>query len=175
VKKIFLRVYRVDLPVLFAVRLRGASAVDLTGIDPVKAWQEELPGDATPRKAEIALPAREKGAYLVVGRAGDGEDETARRARGGSVQVKEFSSVLLRSDLEIDVQRVGGRIRVNVYKKNRDGARTPRGGAYVRISDGSSIRGSGKTDARGVFEAQVPPGKAIILAEHDGHFALMQE
>jgi uncharacterized protein YfaS (alpha-2-macroglobulin family)/TolA-binding protein len=174
VEKLSLRAYRVDLPVLFALRKdpRQASGVKLTGIDPVRAWEEKLEGGPAPRKARIAIPAQEKGAYLVVGRV---ETAAAGGQPGTSVAVEEFSTVVLRSDLEIDGQRIGDKLRVNVFRRAPDGKRSPAAGAYVRISDGQHLRGAGAADPRGIFEALVPPGKAAVLAEADGHFALYEE
>src|SRR5213594_3406544 len=48
--RLSLRIYRVDLPVLFATDLRDLSQVKLTGIDPLRAWEEKLAGDPTPRR-----------------------------------------------------------------------------------------------------------------------------
>jgi alpha-2-macroglobulin len=177
VEKVRLRVYRVDLPVLFAVRkdLRGVSAVNLTGIDPVKSWEEKLPGGSTPRKTRIALPADEKGAYLVVGRAEDPPSGANLAASGGNVKLVEFSTIVLRSDLQIDLQRLPGKVRVNVFKRTPGGGRVPQAGATVRVSDGQRIAGTGPTDARGVFEAAIGGrGRAIVLAEFEGNFALAE-
>ena len=175
--RLSLRIYRVDLPVLFATRkdLRDLSQVKLTGIDPLRAWEEKLPGDPTPRKAKLSVPAAEKGAYLVVGRSEEAPALPPEAAAGASVAVMEFSTVLLRSDLELEVQRVGDRVRVHVFRRGEKGAREPAGGAYVRVSDGQGMRGSGQADARGIFEAPVPPGQASVLAESDGHFAVYRE
>jgi hypothetical protein len=64
---------------------------------------------------------------------------------------------------------------VHVFKRGEKGAREPAGGAYVRVSDGQGMRGSGQADARGILEAPVPPGQASVLAELDGHFAVYRE
>jgi len=148
-----LKVYRVDLPLLFAVRkdLRSVSSIDLTGIDPVVQLEAKLGGApyAVHEKA-IGLPTRDKGVYLVAAQGGD----------------KEASTIVIRSDLELEVQRLGNKIRVHVM---------PRGETEVKVSDGRRIVARGKADARGIFEAVVAPGRASVLAERDGHFALYTE
>jgi hypothetical protein len=148
-----LKVYRVDLPLLFAVRkdLRSVSAIDLTGIDPVKRLEQKLEGKPfTPQKTKLSLPTKDKGVYLVA----------------GGAEGREFSTIVVRSDLKLEVQRSADRLRVHLL---------PRGAAAVKVSDGASIVASGKADARGIFEAVVAPGRAAVLAEREGHFALYTE
>ncbi len=151
--RIDVKIYRVDLPLLFAVRkdLKAISAIDLTGIDPVKKLEVKLDGAPhAEHRTLVDLPAKEKGVYLVSSRAGG----------------RETSTIVIRSDLRLDVQRVNAKVRVHVE---------PRGPARIKISDGARIVGKGDSDARGIFEATVSGGRASILAERDGHFALYTE
>ena len=153
VDQVKVKLYRVDLALLFAVRkdLRSVSSIDLTGIDPVEELEAKLEGSPyTPNTTEVSIPAKDKGVYLLAARAGE----------------KESSTVLIRSDLKLEVQRVGRSIRVHVL---------PRGAARIKISDGSRIVANGSSDARGIFEAPVSAGRASVLAERDGHFALYTE
>ena len=146
-----LKAYRVDLPVLFALGKDSGSAstVNLAGIDPVKSWEENLAGDSVPRKVRISLGAA-----------------------GGSAKVVEFSTIILRSDLEMDIQPLGDRLRIHVYRKGADGKRLPQAGAQVRVAAGGVPLASGMTDARGVFQGPSGGGGEAILAGHDGHFVL---
>jgi hypothetical protein len=152
-----LKVYRVDLMILFAVRkdLQRINEIDLTGIVPVKEWTVKLDGarDYRWHEERVAVPANEKGVYLVVAKGGDHDGST----------------VVIKSDLEIKVQRVDDRVRVYAFDRR---TREPMRGVYVKVGDGSEIRAQGLTDARGVYEARGVRGQASVVAEKDGHYAL---
>jgi len=150
------RLYPVDLFVLFAVRpsLTDLHLVDLTGIAPVSA--RSIAFEAAPRyrehRAPVALPeAAQPGAYLVILKAGD----------------LERSSILLVSDLRIETRREGAELRVSVF--TREGG--PAAGALVKVSDGSKIRASGRTDARGVFATPIDAAAAVVV-EKEGRYAV---
>ncbi|MBI4582500.1 MAG: tetratricopeptide repeat protein [Planctomycetes bacterium] len=165
-EKAAFKAYRVDLPMLFATRksLGDLSAIDLAGIDPVKSWETALPGGGSNRRRrlELELPLQDKGVYWITGKAGD----------------QEIATVLIRSDLELEVQRAGDKVRAYVYTAGAPeaaGKRRPVEGAYVKIAAGQRLAGEGRTDARGLFEAVVQEGQAAILAEHQSHYAWFQE
>ena len=152
-----LKVYAVDFMILYALRrnLSEVNRIDLSGIEPVKEWVVARRGaeDFGWHEEEIDLPAKEKGVYLVV-------------ARGGALDA---SSVVLVSDLEVQVQETGGRLRVYATDR-KTGA--PSGEVYVKVGDGTTIRAQGFTDARGVFETASPGGSFSVVAEKDGNVAL---
>jgi uncharacterized protein YfaS (alpha-2-macroglobulin family)/TolA-binding protein len=156
-EKLDLKVYEVDLMILFAVRkdLKEINRIDLTGIVPVREWSVHLAErrDFRWREERVPVPAERKGVYLVV-------------AKGGG---HDGSTVVIKSDLEIKVQRVEDRVRVYAFHRR---TREPVRGVYVKVGDGSVIRGHGLTDARGVFEVRGVRGAASVVAEKDGDYAL---
>ncbi|MGQ0613925.1 MAG: MG2 domain-containing protein [Planctomycetaceae bacterium] len=162
VESVSLRIYPVDLFVLFAVRpsLTDLHLVDLTGIAPVASQEARLPGAAPYRESagavEVALPEKGKpGAFLVTIKAGD----------------LERSCILLVSDLGLELQESGGKVRAYATLPGAAGP-TPAPGVFAKVSDGNRIRASGRTDARGVFEAGGIPGRAAVVAEKEGHYAI---
>jgi len=159
-RRVKVKIYPVDLKVLFAVRknLSNVNAIDLTGIPAVATFERKVvqPLDYVRFTRRIALPIKEKGVYLVVLKAGD----------------LDTSTVVVRSDLDIKVQRVGQKVRAYVSLRS-SGA--PVAGALVRIADGRQIKAEGRTDPRGVFEGPHIGGKASIVVEHGGSFAFFQE
>ncbi|HLU47308.1 MAG TPA: hypothetical protein VK116_04465, partial [Planctomycetota bacterium] len=151
--RLSIQIYRVDLPLLFASRkdLRGISSVDLTGIEPERELVIALEGEPyVAQKTKIDLPLEKAGVWLINARS----------------ENRVGSSVVLRSDLSVDVRRKDERIQVFV---------SPPGSAKVKVSDGSRVVASGNADARGFFEAVVGGRKASVLVERDGHFALWNE
>lgn len=152
-----LEVYAVDFMILYALRrnLADVNRIDLSGIEPVKRWSVARKGaeDFRWREEEVALPASEKGVYLVT-------------ARGDGLFT---SSVVLVSDLQVDVQKSGGRLRI--YTTNRTTG-APWGDVYVKVGDGSAIQAQGFTDARGVLDVPAVNGSFSVVAEKDGNVAL---
>ncbi len=159
---VVLKVYKVDLMVLLASRkdLGNVARIDLTGIQPLKEWNVALGGGTEYRWHDegVPVPVDGKGAYLVVAK-GEGLDA---------------SSVLMRSEITLKVQKVENRVRV--YVTDRSGRNAVKD-AYVKISDGSRIVGAGYTDVRGVFEVGMggAPGLLSIVAEHGDDVALIRE
>jgi uncharacterized protein YfaS (alpha-2-macroglobulin family) len=143
--------------ILYALRpdLSQVNRIDLSGVRPVKEWTVAKRGVEDHRWSDetVPLPVTDKGVYLVT-------------ARSGSL---ESSSVVLVSDLQIEVQEVSGSVRV--YATDR-ATGAPRPEVYVKIGDGASIKAQGFTDARGVFQAAGVGGKFSVVAEKDGHVAL---
>ena len=154
------RIYPVDLKVLFAVRknLTNINAIDLTGIPAVATFEKTFKDapDYMRFTRPVTLPVKEKGVYLVVLKSG----------------TEDTSTIVVRSDLELKVQRVGSKVRA--YVTNRSTG-TPVAGAFVRVADGRTIKAEGPTDPRGVFEGPNIRGKASFVVEHQGSFAFYQE
>jgi len=159
VDAIQLKVYKVDLLILFAKQksLADVHKVDLTGISPMKVQTVKV--DARPyvwHDPSIEFPVAEKGVYLVVFKAGD----------------LDRSTVVIRTELDLKVQRVGDKVRVHAVSM-KDGLPVP--DVYVTVSDGARIVGRGRTDPRGLFEARGVHGKVFVVAEKEGSFALHRE
>jgi len=157
-ERLSLRVYAVDFMTLFLTRksLRNAHKVDLTGIDPVHEETLRLATGPSYRTLdrEIVLPVKAPGVYLVV-------------CKSGAFDKSVLVSV---SELSLRLQRRGPRLRVYLKRGDR-----PAEGARVRIASGGRLVASGKTDARGVFEAPVPQNNTAVVVEKDGHYALGRE
>jgi uncharacterized protein YfaS (alpha-2-macroglobulin family)/TolA-binding protein len=160
VAEVRLRVYAVDFMILYALRrdLSGVNRIDLAGVEPVKEWVVAKKGaeDFRWHDETVELPGKDKGVYLVV-------------AKGGGLDA---SSVVLVSDLDVDVQESGGRVRV--YATDR-ATGAPAGDVYVKIGAGSAIQAQGFTDPRGVFEAGGVSGSFSVVAEKDGNVALWRK
>ncbi|MDF1661890.1 MAG: hypothetical protein P1V97_08960, partial [Planctomycetota bacterium] len=152
-----LRVYPVDFMTLFLTRknLHNIHQVKLTGIKPVLSKTYSLAKGAKFAWADhtIDLPMKKTGVYLVVAKSGDFDR----------------SSLVVISDLKIKVQADGSGVRVYASKNGK-----PCEGARVRVTDGSSLVLSGKTDARGVFHPQGRYRVSVraIVVEYKGHYAI---
>jgi len=139
VKEASFKAYPVDLQVLFAVRktLEGLHKIDLSGIVPAHEWKQALEGagDHAEHATEVALPVKGKapGVWLVVAKAGR----------------HEASSLVIKTDLKVVLQRIGEKVRVYVT----DAAGASVRGAYVTVSNGKEMRARGQTDGRGIYEA----------------------
>jgi outer membrane protein assembly factor BamD (BamD/ComL family) len=157
-EKVELRSYPVDLQVLFAVRktLDGLNRIDLSGIAPARRWEVPLPAVAGrlpgATTLDVGMAPEAYGAWLVVAKAGD----------------LEASTLVLKTGLTAELQRVGEKVRVHV----RDAAGQPVRGAYVAVSDGQRIRARGLTDGRGLFEAPGVGATAFAVASKDEQVAL---
>jgi tetratricopeptide (TPR) repeat protein len=160
IEKLAFKVYPVDFMILFLTRLDLANIhdIDLTGITPLVQREAALGAtdDLAWKDAQVPLPAKDAGVYLVVGKAG----------------ALDRSALVVVSDLRIDVQKTQGRVRV--YARTKDGKPAP--GARVRVTDGSNLVARGTTDARGVFDGEVRSGRPLsVVAEREGHYALFRE
>lgn len=154
-----LALYPIDLMTLFVIRGgQGALAgIDLSGIKPAKTLQRTLVSakgfDLKDEKLDLGALAA--GAYLVVGRAGG----------------REVSCYVIASDLELRVQREGGRVYAHVTRGGK-----PVGDIQVRVAAGGRILGRGQTDARGVFaHACDEAGVAVVAFDEKGAYALTSE
>ncbi len=132
--------------------LVGLHKVDLSGIVPAHQWKVPLPDgkDHAAHDAQVALPVKGKapGVWLIVAKAGS----------------HEASTLVIKTDLKVELQRVGNKVRAYVT----DGAGAPVRGAYVTVSDGSQIRARGVTDGRGVFEAPgVGTTPSVVVSKGD--------
>ncbi|MFO1008970.1 MAG: MG2 domain-containing protein [Planctomycetota bacterium] len=147
-----LLVYPVDLMTLYLREktLANVAGIELAGISPTLRRTVELPHDAQLRAREekVELALKEPGAYLVIARG----DE--RHATG----------LVLVSDLELDVREDvdAGRLRVQLQRLSD--------ASFVRGADvkvvGSSSRSivAGKTDPRGLFQADGVAGTSTVIA-----------
>ena len=149
VSEIRFKAYPVDLQVLFAMRrtLEGLNRIDLSGIAPAQEWtlSPKDGQDHAWHDTSVELPAGKDaaGVYLVVAKAGN----------------LEASTVVLKTDLQVMLQPVGEKVRVNVTGPDGRGVR----GAYVTVSDGQAIKARGMTDGRGVFEAPGVGAKPFVV------------
>jgi len=136
----------------------GIHAIDLTGIPAVATFERKFdrPPEYKRFTKQVRLPIKEKGVYLVVLKAG----------------TRDATTIVVMSDLDLKVQRVGRKIRAYVSRRSTG---IPVAGAFVRIADGRHIKAEGPTDPRGVFEGPNIRGKASIVVEHEGSFAFHQE
>ena len=158
VGEIRFRAYPVDLQTLFAIRrtLEGLNRIDLSGVTPAAAWSVTPPGGADHAwhdlDVELPLGRDAAGVFLVVAKAGDLETGT----------------VVLKTDLSVALQSVGEKVRVHVTDASGRGVR----GAYVTVSDGTTIKARGRTDGRGTFEAPGVGPKAFVVASEGDRYAV---
>ncbi len=152
------RVYPVDFMLLYAVRkdLSSIHRIDLTGLVPAARLEVKRgdAGDHLWHDDAIPLPVTEKGVYLVHFR---GKFEAA--------------SLVVLSDLRVEVQRAGPRLRAYVTDA-RTGA--PVNEAYVKVAEGGRLTAQGFTDARGVFETPQAGNAASVVVEKDGSYGLVR-
>ena len=157
-KKATFKAYPVDLQVLFAVRktLEGLHRIDLSGIVPAHEWTEtfEGAGDHAEHAADIKLPVPGKapGVWLVVAKAGR----------------HEASSLVIKTDLQVVLQRVGKKVRVYVT----DAAGRNVRGAHVTVSDGKAMRARGQTDGRGIYEAPGVGSTPFVVVSAGDRYAI---
>ncbi|MDJ0975331.1 MAG: MG2 domain-containing protein [Planctomycetota bacterium] len=153
-----LSAYPVDLQVLFAVRktLVDLHRVDLSGIVPPYRWQAKLPdsGDhqAHERTLELPVEGSEPGVWLVI-------------AKAGGI---EASTLVIRTDLKVVLQRIGQKVRAYVT----DATGRPIRGARVTVSNGREIRARGVTDGRGVFEAPGVGADVSVVVSKGERYAI---
>ena len=152
IKQLDLRAFRVDLMKLYLTRrnLNNIADVDLAGIEPyaTKAVALGEGMDYMDKKTSVALELKDKGAFLVMAKG----DELNR------------STMILRSDLGLDVQEDpgSGRVRANVYRR---ASKLYLAKADVKvIGEGNPDFTSGETDLRGIFVADNIRGRVTIIA-----------
>ena len=158
VKTVSFKAYPVDLQVLFAVRktLEGLHRIDLSGIVPAHEWTRtfEDAGDHMAHSTEVTLPVQgtAPGVWLVVAKAG----------------THEASTLILKTDLRVVLQRIGEKVRVYVT----DATGAPVRGAYVTVSNGEAIRARGLTDGRGVYEAPGVGSTPFVVVSKEDRYAI---
>ena len=105
--------------------LEGLHRIDLSGIVPAHEWTAALEdhADHAEHETDVALPVEgaDAGVWLVVAKAGG----------------HEASSLVIRTDLRVVLQRLGEKVRVYVTDAQGRSVR----GAYVTVSDGSQHPG----------------------------------
>jgi hypothetical protein len=80
----------------------------------------------------------------------------------------ETSTVVLKTDLQVALQRVGEKVRVHVLDATGKGVR----GAFVTVSDGQAIKARGVTDGRGVFEAPGIGATPFVVVNSGDRYAI---
>ncbi|MCD4657145.1 MAG: hypothetical protein K8S87_06330 [Planctomycetes bacterium] len=163
-KKVHCAAYKIDLLILFSLHksLGNIRNIELTGIDPTTEFDIELKKTEPYREneEEVTLPIKDAGVYLLIFTAEHNIHKT---------------TVVIKSDLEMRIQRTREYIRVYLTKR---GSNVPVSDAYVKIAHNGRFVGSGKTDSRGVFEVSVRyanTGKLGVVAQKDEDFAFAQD
>ncbi len=165
VTRLHLRIYRVDLPVLFAVKKSVARAheSDLTGITPERAFDVEPPPSRYATvDLPVAIPDLPPGGYLLVV-SGSGVE--------GGPAPPAARTVIIRSDLRLTIQRSEEFLRAYVT----DAAGRPVPGARVRFGTGDAVLPEVVTDERGIASLEAPEGAVTAIAEARGRCALARE
>lgn len=160
VKAVSLQIYKVDLMKLYLreKNLSRVTRVNLAGIAPEAAVPLDVAAAApwTEHKADVALPLKDEGAYLVI-------------ARGDDLFT---SGLVLISALKLDVREdaAGGSVRVNVL--NAADGKYVADAEVKAIASGSTEIQSGQTDPRGIYEATGLNGLAtVIVRQGENRFA----
>jgi hypothetical protein len=161
-----LKIYAVDIPVLFAVKksVEKVNEADLTGITPLKEWDAELPSKKYAwNETRLPLPPLEAGGYLLVA--------SAKLPSLGTAPI-EVRSVVVRSDLMLLIQRSEGMMRAYVTDEKSG---KPVAGAKVRIGTGQTVLPETRTDERGIAVIHAPNEPVTAIAEWKGSYALAKE
>lgn len=160
VKAVSLQIYKVDLMKLYLreKNLSRVTRVNLAGIAPEAAVPLDVAAAApwTEHKADVALPLKDEGAYLVI-------------ARGDDLFT---SGLVLISALKLDVREdaAGGSVRVNVL--NAADGKYVADAEVKAIASASTDIQSGQTDPRGIYEATGLSGMAtVIVRQGENRFA----
>jgi uncharacterized protein YfaS (alpha-2-macroglobulin family)/TolA-binding protein len=154
-------VYKVDLLKFYQNRrsLVDLSQMNLAGIKPT--WEGTVslgPQEFIDKEKTLDLPLKEKGAYFLALKAGDGDSSV------------HASGLVVRTELGLEVQEDpgSGRVRVNVVNRTT-GALQPKAEVWVVGSDNDAFR-RGMTDLRGiVFVDDVRGRPAVIVARGDDY------
>ncbi|QDV45560.1 tol-pal system protein YbgF [Stieleria neptunia] len=152
VSSVLIKVYRIDL-MKFGLTQRNLdriTAINLAGIKPYHQETVELGDgkDYRDRETKIALPLKEQGAYLVVGRSDN----------------LYTSGLMVVSPLALTVEEdsVSGRVRVSVKDKTKDAFV---GDVHVKVIGSANDQFvSGQTDLRGLFVADGIEGTGTVIA-----------
>jgi TolA-binding protein len=157
------RVYRIDLMKFSLLRrdLSDITSINLSGIRPSHQATVELGDgkDYRDRTAQLKLPLKDEGAYLVVCRA---ENQYA----SGMVLVTPLA-------LEMQEQAESGRVRATVRNVVRQ-QYVPNAEVKV-IGTRNDDFVSGETDLRGIFVADGIQGRSMVIAQAaDGGYAFFR-
>ena len=153
-----LRVYRVDLMRLYLMErnLDRMTGIDLAGIAPMLTREVALgPGeDFLDRETKLPLALPERGAYLVV----------LRSAGEAGIEPIAATSLVLRTDLKMELREdsEAGRVWVNV--RDAKGAGVPHADVRIVGSGDSSVK-IGATDLRGVFTGEGIHGRVTVVVQ----------
>jgi hypothetical protein len=152
------RVYRVDLMRLYLMErnLDRMTGIDLSGIAPMVVKDIELGTveDFVARDTKVTFDLPEKGAYLVVVRS---EAETGAAPLAAT-------TLILRTDLKLDVREDAGSGRIWVNVRDANNASVPKADVRVVGTRDGSVR-VGMTDLRGVFIAEGVHGRSTVVAQ----------
>ena len=158
-KRVRAEVYPLDLSLVFAARksLAAINDVELTGIRPERTIEVDTTTKAKPlTEATVDLSFEVKtGAYLVVARSGE----------------RTATTILVATDLQVELQRRGGSLRVHV----RDGNDRPVADATVMVGDGNGIVARVTTDARGLAIVGKVNDKVTVLVAKTTSYAIAEE
>jgi uncharacterized protein YfaS (alpha-2-macroglobulin family)/TolA-binding protein len=149
------KVYRIDLMKFSLLKrnLGGITNINLAGIRPYHETELELGDgkDYRDRTANLKLPLKDLGAYLVV-------------CRGENLHT---SGLVLVSPLTVEIQEdsQSGRVRTTVRDATDDSYVSE---VHVKvIGSGNSDFESGETDLRGIYVADGIRGKTTVIAQLD--------
>jgi hypothetical protein len=160
VSAVNITVYRIDLMKFSLLRrsLEEITQINLAGIRPIHEEQLKLGDgkDFREKTANLKLPLKDEGAYLVV-------------ARGDNLHA---SGMVVVSPLVLEVQEEGsaGRVRTTVRDVVKD--RYVHTAHVKTIGSRNSEFVSGDSDLRGIFVADGIQGTAMVIAQADqGRYA----
>lgn len=152
-----LEIYKVDLMRLYLreKNLSNITAVELAGIDPESSLVIPLGDgkDFADKSQQAKLPIKDEGAYLVI-------------CRGDNLYT---SGLILITPLKLEIQETPkeGSVRVNVRDRTADGSYLPEVLVKVVGTENDAFL-SGRTDLRGVYQAEGVHGAATVLAKAEG-------
>lgn len=162
VKEAQVSVYKVDLLKFYQNRrnLLDLGQMNLAGIKPTWEGKVDLgEQEFVDKEKTMELPLKDKGAYFV----------TVRTAT--VTERIQSSGIVVRTELEVDVQedQASGRVRVNVVNRGKGGLQ-PKAEVWVVGTDNDAFK-RGTTDLRGIVFADDVRGRPTVIAYKDGDYA----
>ena len=162
VKKISMTLYKVDFLLLCLKEkdLSRITRINLAGIKPYLTRSVQLAADHPylGREKSVTVPAKDRGAYLVV-----------LKANG-----IETSGMILKSDLRMDVLGLATKGIARVSIRNTTTGRVVPGTVVNFLTSGSSSIKTVKTDLRGMAETGGLSGIPTIVGIHKGHYCFFR-